>query len=273
MRRLAASDGQTLAVVVVAVVFGGLVAAAVPAYLGFRTARRRRSPKSTCLPLSGRRRRTDRITVHTPAWMQLTCSRSTHAFRRPWPLHLQSAAATASRTACAEEVGASRAPLGETPDSWRAPPAPDSYAQPGRPRRPAAVRCAGLSPYRDMCWSPRRQQDRSSYLAAAAALHVVPFETLCSAHGPAPAPPVSGFDSSLPERAGTGSAPLWRATAVLQLVGSRPSRSDTQRSRTRPFCFFEFLQTERRQGRRPRTPAGGRCSRAAVTRLGSASVM
>ena len=36
MRRLAASDGQTLAVVVVAVAFGGLVAAAVPAYLGFQ---------------------------------------------------------------------------------------------------------------------------------------------------------------------------------------------------------------------------------------------
>ncbi len=39
MRRLAASDGQTLAVVVVAVVFVGLVAAAVPAYLGFQDRR------------------------------------------------------------------------------------------------------------------------------------------------------------------------------------------------------------------------------------------
>ena len=39
MRRLAASDGQTLAVVVVAVVLVGLVAAAVPAYLGFQNRR------------------------------------------------------------------------------------------------------------------------------------------------------------------------------------------------------------------------------------------
>ena len=39
MRRFAASDGQTLAVVVVAVAFAGLVAAAVPAYLGFQDRR------------------------------------------------------------------------------------------------------------------------------------------------------------------------------------------------------------------------------------------
>jgi Tfp pilus assembly protein PilE len=39
MRRLAASDGQTLAVVVVAIAFAGLVAAAVPAYLGFQDRR------------------------------------------------------------------------------------------------------------------------------------------------------------------------------------------------------------------------------------------
>ena len=114
-----------------------------------RTARRRRSPKGTCLPRSGRRRRTDKTTVHTLAWMQSTCSRSTHAFRRPWPLHLPSAAATASRTAYAGEVGASQAPLGETPDSWRAPPAPDSYAQPGQ-RVTRGRRCAGLSPYKSM---------------------------------------------------------------------------------------------------------------------------
>ena len=39
LRRLATSDGQTLAVVVVAVAFAGLVAAAVPAYLGFQDRR------------------------------------------------------------------------------------------------------------------------------------------------------------------------------------------------------------------------------------------
>ena len=39
MRRLAASDGQTLAVVVVVVAFAGLVAAAAPAYLGFQDRR------------------------------------------------------------------------------------------------------------------------------------------------------------------------------------------------------------------------------------------
>jgi Tfp pilus assembly protein PilE len=39
MRRWAASDGQTLAVVVVALAFGGLMAAAVPAYLGFQDRR------------------------------------------------------------------------------------------------------------------------------------------------------------------------------------------------------------------------------------------
>ena len=36
MRRLAESDGQTFAVVVVAIALAGLVAAAVPAYLGFQ---------------------------------------------------------------------------------------------------------------------------------------------------------------------------------------------------------------------------------------------
>ena len=39
MRHWAASDGQTLAVVVVALAFAGLVAAAVPAYLGFQDRR------------------------------------------------------------------------------------------------------------------------------------------------------------------------------------------------------------------------------------------
>lgn len=39
MRRLSASDGQTLVVVVVALALVGLVAAAVPAYLGFQDRR------------------------------------------------------------------------------------------------------------------------------------------------------------------------------------------------------------------------------------------
>jgi len=49
MRRFAASDGQTLAVVVVAVVFGGLVAAAVPTYLGFQDRKAEKTAESHLL--------------------------------------------------------------------------------------------------------------------------------------------------------------------------------------------------------------------------------
>jgi len=49
MRRLAATDGQTLAVVVVVVVFAGLVAAAVPAYLGFQDGRAEKTAESHLL--------------------------------------------------------------------------------------------------------------------------------------------------------------------------------------------------------------------------------
>ena len=49
MRRLAASDGQTLAVVVVAVAFGGLVAAAVPTYLGFQDRKAEKAAESHLL--------------------------------------------------------------------------------------------------------------------------------------------------------------------------------------------------------------------------------
>jgi type II secretory pathway pseudopilin PulG len=49
MRRLAAGDGQTLAVVVVVVVFAGLVAAAVPAYLGFQDRRAEKTAESHLL--------------------------------------------------------------------------------------------------------------------------------------------------------------------------------------------------------------------------------
>ncbi len=100
----------------------------------FRIARRKRLPKATCLPLCGQRRRTDRIMVHTPAWIRLTCSRSTHASRRPWPLSLHSAAGTASPTPLAGEAGASRAPIEETPHSWRTPPAPESRGGPNQVR-------------------------------------------------------------------------------------------------------------------------------------------
>jgi Tfp pilus assembly protein PilE len=49
MRRLAASVGETLAVVVVAVVFGGLVAAAVPTYLGFQDRKAEKAAESHLL--------------------------------------------------------------------------------------------------------------------------------------------------------------------------------------------------------------------------------
>ena len=49
MRHWAASDGQTLAVVVVALAFAGLVAAAVPAYLGFQDRRAEKVAKEHLL--------------------------------------------------------------------------------------------------------------------------------------------------------------------------------------------------------------------------------
>jgi Tfp pilus assembly protein PilE len=49
MRRLAASDGQTLAVVVVVVAFAGLLAAAVPAYLGFQDRKAEKAAQSHLL--------------------------------------------------------------------------------------------------------------------------------------------------------------------------------------------------------------------------------
>ena len=49
MRRLAASDGQTLAVVVVVLAFAGLLAAAVPAYLGFQDRKAEKAAQSHLL--------------------------------------------------------------------------------------------------------------------------------------------------------------------------------------------------------------------------------
>ena len=127
MRRLPGCDGQTLAVVVVAVLLVGLVAAALPAYVRFQDRKAEKVAQKHLLAAvwsaetyrrgqAGSYVGMDAVDLIKNDPRVPTSVAVTSALRRSYCL----------TDSVRGEAGASRVPFGESRDSWRTPPAPDS---------------------------------------------------------------------------------------------------------------------------------------------------